>query len=208
MIFCETDIEYLKIEVKKRMSEKRYIHTLGVLECAKELSELCAPESVSEMACAALLHDVSKELSDSAQLALLCEEGIILDEADMDSPAIFHSFTAPIVVRRDFPAYATEAILSAVRNHTIGSPDMSVTDEIIFLADFIEAGRPHPSCQALRKKVYGGMHAGDIKNNINVLHLACAESIDYTITSLNERKKVFNPKNILTRKALLAKINK
>ncbi len=208
MSLTEKDIRFLAEALKARLSEERFLHTLGVMRMAEYLAEMCAPEFVILMRAAALLHDISKEYSDEEQIRLLTESGIALDEYDLKSPQILHSYTAPITVKRDFPQYADEMLLSAVKNHTIGAPDMSVTDEIIFLADFIEDGRPYESCTQLRKFVTENMKLGNIDGNIKVLHKACAESINYTISSVLARKKLFNPKNILTRDALLAIIDR
>ncbi len=206
MIFCEHDFEHLRRRVREYMSEARFIHTLGVEKMAEYLSVMCAPEYTTQMRIAALLHDISKEYSDEEQMRLIDEGSVALDESDKASPQILHSFTAPVVIKRDFPELADEIILSAVGRHTIGSPDMSVTDEIIFLADFIEEGRSYDSCVALRKYVTDGMNEGATAENLNILHQACADSIDHTIKNILTRKKVYNPKNILTRDALLAKI--
>ena len=44
MKYANTQIEELRLEVGKRLSEKRYTHTLGVEEMAVLISEKCMPE--------------------------------------------------------------------------------------------------------------------------------------------------------------------
>ena len=206
MTFSNEDIEGLKAEIKRRLSESRYLHTLGVARAAELLAVLCAPELVDEAVVAALLHDVSKEYSHNEQLHIISEEKISIDREDESTPAVLHSFTAPAVIKRDFEKFATPNVLSAALYHTIGSPDMSVFDEIIFLSDFIEDTRSYDSSIELRKYVFSNMKRGATEDNIMVLHNACIKSIDFTMDHLKKNKKHINSKNILTRNALLSKI--
>ena len=76
------------------------------------------------------MHDVTKELDSGEQVRLLKLLGVSTDE--MLSPPVFHSITAPMVIRRDFSEFATENVLSAVYNHTTAAYDMSLFDEIIY----------------------------------------------------------------------------
>ena len=58
MIFQETDLIALREEMRLRLSEKRYLHTLAVEDCAVRLCEMCMPDKKDEAAVAALLHDI------------------------------------------------------------------------------------------------------------------------------------------------------
>ena len=114
MIFPNEDIEELKSEIQKRLSEKRFLHTLGVMRAAVKLSQLCLPDFASEAAVAALLHDVTKEYSHAEQMKIIEDAKIFVDDEDKDTAAVLHSFTAPAVIIREFPKYATKNVISAV----------------------------------------------------------------------------------------------
>ncbi|MBQ0125363.1 MAG: hypothetical protein KBS59_03460, partial [Clostridiales bacterium] len=43
---------------------------------------------------------------------------------------------------------------SAVSKHTTGSPDMSVCDMILYIADYTEPGRKYPECVSMREYVH------------------------------------------------------
>ena len=206
MIFNKDDVENLKAVVGASLSERRYLHTLAVSRAAIRLCEMCLPDKKSEVEVAALLHDITKELSSSEQYELFDEADILLDDEDRESIGVLHSFTAPIFIKKHFSAFATESVISAVRYHTLGSPEMSVFDEIVFLADFIEETRTYDSSIKLREFVLSNMKSGEVQSNLKVLHHACVKAIDYTIINLIENKKKINSKNILTRNALLSKI--
>lgn len=206
MSFSAEAIKVLQYEVEKRLSHKRFMHTLNVAKASVKLSEFCLPELKSEAEIAGLLHDVTKEYSDEMQLEIINRYGVILEEGERDFKAVIHSFTAPVIIQRDFPQFATPEILSAVYNHTIGSPDMRIFDEIIFLADYIEDSRTYASCVNLRNYVWSNMEEGNEAHNVHILHKACLKAINSTILNLLKLEMKIHPKNILTRNALLSKI--
>ena len=200
-------LDALKAQIKMRLSEKRYLHTLGVLETALYLTNFLLPNKKYEISCAAILHDVAKELSYGDSLSVLREENIKVDEEFLNSPATIHSLTGTVVIMRDFPEYATENVLSAVKNHTVGSPDMSLFDEIIFLSDFIEPTRKYESCSAVRRFVYENLLGKSKEDDVRLIHRASVMAIDSTLNNLILNKRIISPKTVLTRNTLLDKIN-
>ena len=206
MKFFDGRNEELAQRVEKRLSPKRFSHTLAVCEAALRLASYCLPNSRSELESAALLHDIAKELPIEELISLINNSDRKTDAEDLLSVGPLHSFAGPEVIKRDFPEFATENILSAVYNHTIGAPDMSVFDEIIFLADFIEDTRSYAPAVETREYAYSSMKEGLFEHNLSVLHAASVKEIDSTLIHLIENKKIINSKNILTRNALLSKI--
>ena len=199
-------ISSIEAQVKAKLSEKRFLHTVAVSKMAKKLSEFCLPELENEIVIASLLHDITKEYKADEQLELIRKYGLTVGEETKKSPAVLHSFTAEAYVERNYPEFATPVILSAIRNHTLGAPDMSISDMIVFLADYIEETRRIDSCIKTREFVLENMRADDIEGNRDVLIKACIMSIDSTILHLIEEKKHINTQNVLTRNALLSKI--
>ena len=64
------DFDKLYKAVASRLSEKRYMHTLGVEKAAIRLSERLMPEcDAEEMRAAALLHDITKEMDLAEQIS-------------------------------------------------------------------------------------------------------------------------------------------
>jgi HD superfamily phosphohydrolase YqeK len=102
---------------------------------------------------------------------------------------------APERIKRDFPDLATPDILSGVFNHTIGAPDMSVFDEIIFLSDYIEQTRSYESSVKLREYVLNNMKAENPLQNVEILHRACVIAIDNTVLHLINEKKAKSVNN-------------
>ncbi|MBQ1261285.1 MAG: bis(5'-nucleosyl)-tetraphosphatase (symmetrical) YqeK, partial [Clostridia bacterium] len=154
MKYSEISLNDLKNDVATRLSKKRFEHTLGVEKMAAYIGEHLLAERVSELRAAAILHDVAKELPDTELLSLMRKSDFSLSDEDFKSSKLYHSFAADALIKRDFPDFASEDILSAVHNHTAGDADMSLFDSIIFLSDFIEEGRVYRDCVDLREMLY------------------------------------------------------
>ena len=206
MKYTDTQIDRLRTEVVKRLSQKRFSHTLGVEKMAAHIGLKVMPESVNELRAAALLHDISKEYSEAEFLALMKKYNISLTEWEIDEPALWHSMTAPSVIKDEFPEYASDDILSAAFNHTVGSDDMSIFDEIILLSDYIEEGRTYKNCVVLREKFLAALEkTKDTDEAIIALHMAVLESLENNINEFVSRGKGYHHRTAQTRDAIKAK---
>ena len=130
------DIDGLRDAVRPRMDESRYAHTLGVEAMTVRLGELYLPHKIDELRCASLLHDITKKETLEKQLQYSVEFDIMIKDVGELSPSLLHSMTGAAIIPRDFPEYATEDVVSAVRWHTTGRRDMTLFDSLIYLADY------------------------------------------------------------------------
>lgn len=140
--------EELIEEVRRRLSDKRFKHVLRVEEMALELAEKYAVD-VERVSIAALLHDVAKEESSSEMLDLIISENLDLDLLQY-GPQIWHAPVGAVQARREF-AVEDEAILNAIKCHTIGAPEMGDVEKVIFIADYIERGRDFDGVKKARQ---------------------------------------------------------
>ncbi len=197
--------EPLLSAVAERMSEKRYKHTLGVASAAEKIAAYCLSGSDDDVIAAALLHDVAKELDTEEQLDIIRNHTDFCD-SDLLCEAAHHSFAAAYVIKRDFPEYANEAVLSAVKNHTVGSPDMTLLDEIIFVADYVEEGRVYEDCIRRREELFGAFEsARDREECLARLHRTTREILDYTITYVIKKQKFLHERTVEARNAYLSR---
>ncbi len=200
MIFSEDMLDSLRRSVKERLSEGRFIHTLGVEKMAARLADYCLPEEKSSLRAAALLHDIAKELDTDDVLSAIEADGFSLTRDDMQSKAILHSFAAPYIIKREFPDFTDENILSSTRNHTVGAPGMSVFDQIIFISDFIEEGRRYESSIQVRDLLLPRLKDGKREENQKALAFAVYESLRLTERHLSSTGRFINQRMILTKK--------
>lgn len=182
-----SELVALQSAVQARLSPYRFAHTVGVVRMAACLGELFCPSEAHMLRAAALLHDITKELTPEAQLTLLEEAGVLLRADELASPKIYHGITAPLVIARDFPLFATDLLLSAVRWHTTGRAGMSLTEALLYLADYIEEGRTFPDCVELRRRFFDARpHKMDREARLSHLALVLRESLEMTVADLTD----------------------
>ena len=196
----------LRDRISKILSAKRFNHTLGVERAAKFLARKCLPQKVMEARAAALLHDITKELSLEEHLEIICRKGISLADEEKEIPALLHAVTATVIIEEEFSEFASEEILSAVAKHTTGDAYMTVLDKIVFLADFIEDSRIYPASKSTARFVKSSMKTQNIKANLLVLDRACVMEIDSTVAHLERLGKKINSKAVLARDAMISNI--
>jgi len=183
----EQRLSALRERIRTYMSGKRLAHTIGVEREIAVLSGIYTPEGEYMLRVAALLHDITKELSHEEQLQLCDESGIIYTDAEKRMPKTFHARTAAVRIRRDFPEFADPAVIDVIRWHTTGRAGMTIGDKLLYLADYIEDTRTFPDCVELRRQFYAGL-AGAADEASRALHLCdiLILSFDMTIRGLLE----------------------
>ncbi len=194
------NIEKIKSRLPEFISEKRMKHTLAVADEAKKLAEIFG---MSEYDCerlyvAGLLHDITKECSFERQLEICKKFGETWSKSDEKSPKVFHSVTGALMARKLFPETADDEICLAIRSHTTGREDMTLSEKILYLADYIEPTRTFPDCVELRKMFYAA-------NDFTVEHLdrILLASFDMTLTSLISDGAFVHEKTVSARNFLL-----
>jgi predicted HD superfamily hydrolase involved in NAD metabolism len=191
MIYTEEQLSKLKDKVKQNMGESRFAHTLSVEKEVVKMAALYLPESVSELRAAAILHDLTKCYRREEQVALCESLGIALGEYERRTPEVLHGISAVKIIERDYPEFATPCILEAIRVHTTGDVGMSIFSLILFVADFIEEGRPYPDCKNLRHK-YWDMTQAD--HTLYPLRYAALQELRSTVAYLKREKLLVAPK--------------
>ncbi|MGP1442081.1 MAG: bis(5'-nucleosyl)-tetraphosphatase (symmetrical) YqeK [Anaerovoracaceae bacterium] len=139
--------------VKIRLTEKRYKHTLGVLETAKGLAERYGVD-MHKAEIAAIFHDACKNF-DIEEMNMLVEQYEIGD-IYIDKPQLAHSKLAAAILKDKFEVY-DEDILNAISYHTTGRADMSTLEKIIYVADATEPNRTYPDAKRLNALAYSDL---------------------------------------------------
>ena len=136
-----TSYDIIKTEkkLKKNLDEERYQHTLGVMFTSAAMAMLHDYDYVSAQM-AGLLHDCAKCIPNKKKLEL-CEKYMIeLTDFEWTHPYLIHAKLGAYLAREKYGVRDAE-ILSAIRYHTTGRPDMSRLEKIIYIADYIEPMR-------------------------------------------------------------------
>ena len=172
------------------MSDFRYRHTLSVANECKKLAIMLStdPDPIVK---AAYLHDITKEMPENEQIALCKAYGTYLDGDTLNSPKTLHSFSAPALIMRDFPEYADQTVLSAVRYHTTGRADMTLAEKILYLADYIEPTREYDDCTEVRICFYNNPNSPE-----EALDEAILLSLKITVRQLLDDGRAIHPQTI------------
>ena len=141
---------------KKRLSAKRYQHTLNVRRMAVKLAKRWGADP-EKAALAALLHDTAKELPREEMLQILNDNAIMAENAQNRPSPVWHGICAAILAQTQW-GVEDEEVLSAIRCHTTGKPGMSLLDEMVFLADMTSAERDYPEVDYMREALEMNLH--------------------------------------------------
>ncbi len=198
----------LRESISSRMSEKRLRHTLGVEDMAAKIAEIYCPQKKNVLRAAALLHDITKELSIEEQRAIALRYGEGLTEDMENAPSTQHSYTASLIIPQLYPHLASDEIIGAVRYHTTGRADMSLSEKIIYLSDYIDSTRTYPDCVALREMFWGvDIESMDEHERIAHLDRVMLRSFEMTIADLKARNRQISRETAEAWECLNKKIN-
>ena len=117
------------------LSEKRYIHSIGVMKMASELAKIYNVDI--EMAqIAGLLHDNAKEMTDEEMLQYVKENNIKISETEKNSIQLLHGKIGADIAKKKYGV--SEQIAKAIEYHTTTNTNMDTLSKIIYFSDKIE----------------------------------------------------------------------
>lgn len=175
MSYTKIDKESLFSWLKDNLSEKRYIHSIGTAECARDLAIKFGLDS-EKAYMAGLLHDCAKCFSNEKLLEII-NNNLNVQKVELMNYKTLHAPVSAFIAKNNFGVEDNE-ILSAIRWHTLGKIDMTDFEKIIFLADKIE---PKTRDKDYLDDVRGYL---DEENGLNKAMLKCYKE---TIKSLVKR---------------------
>lgn len=115
---------------------KRYYHTLSVANTASCLA-MRYNEDTERAYLAGLLHDCAKCMTDEELLIKCRDNNIMISASELKSPQLLHAKYGAYLAQKHYNIEDDE-IIAAIEYHTTGRPRMSLLEEIVFVADYIE----------------------------------------------------------------------
>lgn len=169
MDYTKTDEiqEYLR----NVLNDRRYRHSLGVAKMSLHLAKIYGADEVKANY-TGLVHDIAKCYPVEEMNRLIRKYGI--SEKYIDHPALAHSKVGAAILEREFGVDDPD-ILNAVSYHTTGRRDMSLLEEIIYVADAIEQNRKYEGVFRLQQLARFDMDE------------VCLEILEYCIRNLRFR---------------------
>lgn len=173
--------------------QSRIDHILRVEQMAQQLAQAHNVD-VQKAAAAGLMHDLAKYFKPQKLLDMARAAGLEIDPVSEATPHLLHADVGAIVAKETFGVEDQE-ILSAIANHTLGTPGMDALSCIVFLADSLEPGR------------------GDTPELVNLRHISYRNleqavwlSCDYSLQNLLETHRLIHPRAVATRNWFLQKV--
>jgi predicted HD superfamily hydrolase involved in NAD metabolism len=117
----------------------RYAHIVRVARTAERLARAHGIDT-RQARIAGLLHDLARLYPGERLLRECVERGLAIDAFERANPVVLHAQLGAELAR-DWFGVADEAVLDAIRKHTLAAATMSPLDEILYLADGLEPGR-------------------------------------------------------------------
>ncbi|MBR6171644.1 MAG: bis(5'-nucleosyl)-tetraphosphatase (symmetrical) YqeK [Eubacterium sp.] len=131
--------EEMLIYIKKKLTPKRYVHSIGVEYTAATMAFVHG-EDVQRARIAGLLHDCAKCIPVEEKLKKAEKFGLPVSDCERQNPDLLHGKLGAYYAANKC-GVSDEEILSAITFHTTGKPEMTLLEKIIFVADYIEPNR-------------------------------------------------------------------
>lgn len=147
----KADYEFIKVLLKQRLNEKRYIHSLAVADEAKRLA-LKYGGDAEKAYLAGLVHDITKNAEREEHLNIFSSFGIMLTDIEKNAFKLWHAISGAAYIK-NILKIDDEEIIDAVRYHTTAKADMSLLALILYLADFTSADRDYEDVDVIRAYV-------------------------------------------------------
>ncbi len=179
------NIDDIKNMLKNMLSPKRFAHSIHVMEAARMLAEKYG-EDPEKAELAGLIHDCAKDLDKSTTFTLCQKYDIMIDDIMQKQPEILHGKVGAFLAR-DLFGVECPRVLDAVADHTMGRENMDKLSSIIFIADYIEAGRQYEGVDEIRKAAESSLEE------------AIVAGVDNTITHVLKKGGLLHPQTIQTR---------
>ena len=176
------DVEKFKVILEERLNKKRYVHSLNVADKAKKLAELWGADEEKAYV-SGLLHDICKDIPHSEQRKLVELSDKDVTEEELIIPQLWHGIAGEVYCRTIL-GIVDEDILNSIRFHTVARKNMSLLEEIIYLADLTSADRDYPDVDYMRKLV-----KKDIEESM-------IYALQYSVSDVTQRKSLL-PKHTI-----------
>jgi predicted HD superfamily hydrolase involved in NAD metabolism len=169
--------------VAEQITERRYVHTLGVMQTAIQLASRFGDDP-KKAELAAIFHDYAK-FRPKEEMKRIIEEQGMPEQLLVHNNELWHAPVGAYLVEKEV-GITDQDVLNAIKYHTSGRPNMTLLEKIIYVADYIEPGRQFPGVDEVRELAE------------NDLDQALIKSIQNTIMFLLKKNQAVYPETIQT----------
>lgn len=183
------NLDTIQKNLKERLKDRRYIHSLEVQKVAVALAKHYNI-SIDKASVAGLVHDCAKDLTDRELLDYALHFNILLPCITKGNIQLIHGWVGAELAKEEF-GIVDEEILNAIRFHTTGKENMAILEKIVYLADYIEPNRNFDGVEELREAAFLDMDK------------ALLMAFDHTIRYVIAKGELLHPATITGRNFLI-----
>ena len=187
-------LEKINNDIKAKLSDKRYNHSLGVMKKAEELAKIYG-ENVNKAKLIGLAHDIGKELPKEDKLKYAIDNGILVDDIEKVNIDLLHGKIGADICSKRYGF--TNDMQNAIIYHTVGNENMDLLAKILFVADKIEDSRNYKDEEKKAKLEEARIIA---KENIDK---AVLYEIDMSLEYTLKKNELIHPDSIYTRNKII-----
>ena len=163
--------------IKEKLPDKRYQHSLRVADTAVKLARIYEGD-VDKAEMAGILHDYCK-YDDLGYMYQIVRQHDLDPNLLSFGGEILHGPVCAALMKSEYDITDDE-ILTAIAYHTTGRAQMTKTEKIVFIADYIEPERQIPGVEEIRDMAYN------------------QGSLDHTIYEISKRNVLYLISNDIT----------
>lgn len=138
--------------VSQFMDGSRLDHSVRVAETAKTLAIFWHQKKEIAFT-AGILHDIAKRQCPNNFIQLNIPHSPTLDKIHREFQPVWHAFAGPVWVVHHWGVQSPK-LLKAMQWHTTGRAKMSILEQILFIADYIEPCRSGTDVDRIRELAY------------------------------------------------------
>lgn len=176
--------------IKETLSEKRYNHSICVMErCAEYARDFGVDEDLAKLM--GILHDVAKEMPKEEKVEYCKKNNLEINEVEAKHITLLHGKIAAHMCKTMFDM--PDNLCDAIEYHTTGRRNMTIWDKILYVADTTSSDRKYDNTEKIYKLS---------KENFNESVIEC---LMFTIQDRLEQRKMIHIESINALNDLLSK---
>lgn len=187
------ELNQIQEEIRKRLSEKRYYHSVCVMERCEELA-IKFGFDIETAKKVGISHDIAKELIDEEKIKYCLENNIEIDEMEKKNVSLLHAKIGAHMVEELFGF--SEQMSQAIRAHTTGLPQMDMLSKILFIADRTSKERNFPDIDYLNELLEEGIDKAVLYILDKKIELQLNKKSNIHINTVITRNKILEGENI------------
>ena len=186
-------IEQIQNEIKNRLSEKRYYHSVCVMERCEELARKFEFD-IETAKKVGISHDIAKELTDEEKIKYCVKNSIEVDEMEKKNISLLHAKIGAHMVEELFGF--TAQMSQAIRAHTTGLPKMDMLSKILFIADRTSRERNFPDINYLNGLLEEGIDKAVLYILDKKIELQLSKKSNIHLNTVITRNELLEGENI------------